>query len=284
MDREPQWLLDHASNAFSQWGEDGVIARILATLPERDRWCVEFGAGDGVALSNTRRLIAQDGCSAVMIEGDAGKYRALERNCADRDNVRTIRAFVGFSAEDGLDALLSDCGVPENFDFLSIDIDGNDYHVWQAIEKYRPKAVCVEFNPTVPPGVRFVQPADPGVNQGCSLLALDELARSKGYELVSVLFCNALFVDGGYFADFGISDNRPEVLQTDLSAVTWLFTGYDGTVHLAGSREMPWHGLRLDERRMQLLPRVLRHFPDRYSLWQKKLLGLLRRLRNLRLV
>ena len=59
MNAKPEWLLDYASNSYSQAGEDGVIAKILAMLPENDHWCVEFGASDGLVLSNVRRLIEE---------------------------------------------------------------------------------------------------------------------------------------------------------------------------------------------------------------------------------
>ena len=58
---------EHATNVHSQNGEDGVIAEILDRLPELDRWCVEFGAWDGVHLSNTRHLIESRDFGAVLI-------------------------------------------------------------------------------------------------------------------------------------------------------------------------------------------------------------------------
>lgn len=282
MSRQPHWLLDHASNTYSQSGEDGVIARILAQLPSTDGWCVEFGAWDGVHLSNVRKLIVESQYRAILIEGDAAKFPALCRNYAGHEQVQAVHAFVGFTADDGLDSILAGRGIPANFDFLSIDIDGNDYHVWAALQAYRPKVVCVEFNPTIPSEVDFVQAADPGVSHGASLRAMSELARTKGYQLVSVLSWNAFFVDEQYFAAFEIADNRPEVLRKDLSHITWIFTGYDGSVHLAGATKMLWHKVAMDARRVQLLPRVLRRFPDNYSRSQRLLFRILKRLRLLR--
>jgi hypothetical protein len=278
MNQRSDWLADHASDTYSQSGEDGVIAKILSLLPESDRWCVEFGAWDGIHLSNVRRLILEQGYRAVMIEGSETKYRSLVANYAGNASVHPVHGFVGFGAEDGLDAILSRYEIPKNFDFLSIDIDGNDYHVWNAIHEYRPKVVCVEFNPTVPTEVEFVQAADPRVSQGSSLLSLVELARAKQYELVCVLHVNAFFVDSKYFPRFDIADNGPHALRRDLSAVTWLFSGYDGTVHLAGQRKLPWHGVVIEERKVQALPRPLRRFPDRYTPVHVALFRVLKRL------
>jgi hypothetical protein len=144
------------------------------------------------------------------------------------------------------------------------------------------EGVCVEFNPTIPTEVHFVQRPDPGVQQGASLLALTELGREKQYELVCVLSVNAFFVDRPYFARFGIEDNSPFRLRRDLSLVTWMFSGYDGTVHIAGSKKLPWHGIPIDEGALQALPRFLRRFPDAYSGPQRALLRALRKYKSLR--
>ena len=74
-----RWLSDFAGNVYSQEGEDGVIEKALGLLPSRTRWCVEFGAWDGKYLSNTFRLVEQEGYKVVLIEGDTKKYRALCR-------------------------------------------------------------------------------------------------------------------------------------------------------------------------------------------------------------
>jgi hypothetical protein len=279
MNKEPQWLLDYSSDTYSQSGEDGVIAKILSLLPETDGWCVEFGAWDGIHLSNVRKLILEKGYRAVLIEGDKKKSQSLKKNYADNSKVETVNAFVGFDADTGLDRILSSYSISKSFDFLSIDVDGNDYHVWEAVKEYRPKVVCVEFNPTIPSEVHFVQTPDPRMNQGSSLLALNQLARAKGYQLVCVLPWNAFFVDEKYFATFDIADNRPLVMRKDHSVITWFFLGYDGTVHLAGAKYNPFHGITITERQMQILPRFLRYQNDYYSRLQKILFRLLKTLR-----
>jgi hypothetical protein len=265
MTREPAWLLDFARNTYSQTGEDGIIEKILQTLPKKDRWCVEFGAWDGMFLSNTRNLIENAGYSAVLIEGSKTKFSELQKNYSSKKNVITVNASVGFHENDSLDVILADLPVPCDLDLLSIDVDGNDYHIWKATSKYRPKTICIEFNPTIPTEVSFVQRADSSVNQGASLLSLVELGREKGYELVSVLPCNAFFVDSKYYPLFEIRDNRPETLRKDLSAITYLFSGYDGTICLRGKKHLPWHGLPLRESAIQHLPKLLRKYPDDYS-------------------
>lgn len=268
MSRTPTWLLEHARNVHSQTGEDGIIEKILELLPERDGWCVEFGAWDGLHLTNTRHLILDKGYSAVLIEADAVRYRQLQKNYADRAAVITKQGFVGFTAADGLDALCRDTPLPVGFDLLSVDIDGNDYHVWKAIVRYRPKVVVIEFNQTIATPVRFVQPADPALSQGSSLLSLVELGGEKGYELVCVAEHNAFFVRKEHYPLFELPTNAPEVLRTSTKDVTYLFSGYDGTVFLRGGGRLPWHKLHLPASRFQLLPAYLRRFPDNYSPFQ----------------
>ena len=279
--KKPEWLLDYAANTHSQSGEDGIIDKILSMLPERNQWCVEFGAWDGKYMCNTLALIER-GYHAVMIEGNNGKYKELKSNHAGNEKVIPVNAFVGFDVEDGLDSILSKYPVPADFDFLSIDIDGNDYHTWKAVEKYRPKLVCIEFNPTIPSEVSFIQDADPDVSQGCSLLAMTELARTKGYELVCVIPFNAFFVDKIYYPLFGITDNSPHKLRRDTSDVTWIFTLFEGTMQLAGSRVLPWHGIYMNERKLQTVPKFIRKFPGHYNPLQRLALSLLKRVGWLR--
>jgi hypothetical protein len=257
----PTWLLEYRLNIYSETGEDGIIKKILEILPSKDKWCVEFGAWDGQDASNTRNLIINEGYSAVLIEGDKAKFAELQKNYAQKKNVITINQFVGFKNQDNLDCILKTTSIPFDFDFICIDIDGNDYHVWKAMAKYQPKLVCIEFNPTIPTEIRFVQPADPAINQGSSLLSLAELGKEKGYELASVLPYNAFFVKSEYYPLFGIDDNSPKALRTDLDSITYLFSGYDGKIFLRGNLRLPWHDIELKESKVQHVPKFLRKYP-----------------------
>ena len=265
MSKTSTWLLEHKRDVYSQAGEDGIIEKILETIPENDKWCVEFGAWDGLFLTNTRHLIESKAYSAVLIEADKKKFGDLQRNYSHRSNVIVINKFIGFREDDNLDRILSAAPVPYDFDLLSIDIDGNDYHVWKAISKYKPKIIVIEFNPTIPTPVRFIQSANPSVNHGASLLSLVELGKEKGYELVSVLSFNAFFVRNEYYPLFQIESNSPEVLRTNLNLITYLFSGYDGRIFLRGNCTLPWHGVALKESKVQHIPRFLQKYPDNYT-------------------
>lgn len=278
--KSPAWLAEHRRNVFSQNGEDGVLEKILEHLQPQERtgWCVEFGAWDGARWSNTRNLIEHAGYSAVLIEGDPQRFEALKARYAGNGRVVPRRAFVGFGDRDNLDEVLKDTPVPKDFDLLSVDIDGNDYHVWAATSAYRPKVVCIEFNPTIPPQVDFVQPADPALNQGSSLRALARLAQAKGYELASATSVNAFFVRRECFERLGIEGNTVEALMTDTSHVSWIFSGMDGSVFLRGSCRHPWHGVPL---RAKQLPFFLRGFPGSFGPIRRALLKAYRALRSL---
>ena len=264
-DRSPTWPLDHARDQFSQSGEDGVAEAILAELPDRNNWVVEFGAWDGLHLSNSRHFITSQQFSAVLIEGTSERFADLQALYADRPDVHTLNVFVRTSGADTLDQILATTPLPKDFDYLSIDIDGNDYHVWRSLQAFRPKLVCIEFNPTVPSDVDFVQPDDFSVKHGAGLLPLVELGREKGYELVAAMAANALFVPRELFSALGITDNSIATLRRDTSYVTHLFSGYDGTVFVQGNRELPWHVMPMRLSGRQHLPGFLRKFPLDYG-------------------
>lgn len=281
--RSNRWLSEHARNVCSQNGEDGILEKVLERIGERDRWCVEFGAWDGVALSNTAALIDGQGYGAVLIEADPKKFHDLLARRGSDPKVVPVRAFVGYEGENRLDALLAReaPALPLDFDLLSIDIDGNDYHVWEAVVRYQPKVVVIEYNPSIPKQVDFVQPRDPRLSQGSSLRAIAALAKRKGYELVAVTATNGIFVERRYFDRFEITDNSLEQLWPDEPFVSYLFTGYDGTVFLRGNGTMPWHGLPILEASLQQLPRLLRKYPGSYTRLEAHAARLYGRLRRL---
>lgn len=277
----PAWLLDRVANVYSQTGEDGVLAAVFEIIPpEPNPWCVEFGAWDGVHLSNTRNLVETRGFTPVLIEADKTRFRDLKATYRDKPEACLINAMVGFGPEDNLDCLLADTAIPYDFELLSIDIDGNDYHVWKAMTRYRPKVVIIEYNPTIPTPVRFVQQANPRRNQGCSLLSLVELGREKGYELVCALTMNAVFVRQEDYPAFGLTTNEPEALRLEQPLVTWVFSGYDGRIFIEGHRWLPWHKLELRETDFQVVPRRLRQQHTFYSPTQRLLFRMFRWLRE----
>jgi hypothetical protein len=105
LQEESRWLIKHASNVTSQFGEDGIIGKALELLPERNRWCIEFGAWDGKKYSNTYNLITAHGYRGVLIEADPVRFRDLQCTHDAQKNI-LINAAVGFTERDSLETLL----------------------------------------------------------------------------------------------------------------------------------------------------------------------------------
>ncbi len=276
------WFLPFLRDVHSQCGEDGVLERLFEMLGCSTGWAVECGAADGVWFSNTRNLIAHKGWSGVLIECDAQLYARLQENYRHRPDVHCVRQRVTTqgSGGDTIDAILQRTPIPEEFELLSIDVDGNDYHVWNSLAAYRPRVVVIEFNPTIPSEVSFVQIDDANLNQGSSLRALVEVGQRKGYELLAATSWNAIFVVEKDWNRLGIEDESLESLRHDTSQVTHIFFGYDGTAFLDGAKRLLWHEAPIRESDVQVLPAVLRRYPPRYSGWRRWLFRLWRRWTN----
>ncbi|KAA1425591.1 FkbM family methyltransferase [Nocardioides antri] len=264
--RKPEscYLQDARRDVTSQFGEDGIIEKIFEIVPPANRWCVEYGAWDGVYLSNTYHLVHDLGWNGVLIEGDPAKFAELETNCAGLANAHPVQAVVGFdNGVDALDDVLAGTDCPHAPDLASIDVDGADYFLWQSMKAYRPRVVVIEFNPTVPNDVVFVQDRDLAVHQGASLAAMVELGKRKRYELVAVTNCNAFFVDEPLFPAFGIEDNSIDAMRANVTGR--IFHGYDGTIYTK-MRPLQWVG-RGDTRPpidvFQLLPPEERNWHDK---------------------
>lgn len=142
-------------NIHSQNGEDGIIAEILNNLKlstKKNLWCVEFGAWDGIYLSNTFALV-ENGWNALYIEGEPERYQDLLKTKQKFPKIFPVEAFVArYSGEkNSLDNILAKSSIPKDFEVLSIDIDSYDCDVWESLTNYEPKIVIIEINSSVPP-------------------------------------------------------------------------------------------------------------------------------------
>lgn len=237
---ESCWLLKHAKKEYSQNGEDGILEKLWEVIGAENKWCVEFGAWDGVHLSNTCHFIRQHGWSGVLIEGNEAKFAEIKQNFPGRDDVHPVCTTIGFiPGKNTIDDALAPLPIPKDFDFISIDIDGNDYHIWKSIETYRPRVVCIEFNPAVPNDVVFIQDRNMKIHQGASLAALIELGKEKGYELAAVTNCNGIFVLAELFPKLGIADNSIDAMRKNVTGR--IFGTYDGTIY-NHTRPLNWAG------------------------------------------
>lgn len=185
---------------YSQRGEDGILAEIFRRIGGGHRYFVEFGAGGG--QQNNTMLLLTAGWKGAWIEGDPSFARAIRRRFRpwiESGQLALERAIV---STENVEELFTKLGVPTEFGLLSIDVDGNDYWLWRAIERWRPKVVVIEYNAVFPPPVRWVMKHQPefgwrGTSYfGASLESLEHLGNEKGYCLVGCTFSgvNAFFV------------------------------------------------------------------------------------------
>lgn len=267
-------LIRYAKSITSQVGEDGVIAHILERLEIASGWCVEFGAWDGKYNANTWDLVHNRGWKAVYIEANETAFSMLRANSSALPDVYCINEFIEIKGPKSLDALLSQTPIPKDFDFLVIDIDSNDWHIWKSLQVYRPKVVMIEFSEFCPPEIFYVKDPDAPGPSSASLSAVCELGKQKGYNLVAVVGGNAIFVLDEYSNRFEIHDNSPKGMFKSF-ANTRLFQSYDGTLFLAGNRELIWRHQRdrdglikrihVSDADIQVLPEGLRVFQPRLS-------------------
>jgi hypothetical protein len=267
-------LVRYAKVVTSQDGEDGVIGEIMRRLDISKGWCVEFGAYDGKTDANVWNLIHNHGWKGVLIEPFDKAYKTLLETYAGVPDIHFFNEGVGWEGDSRLDAIFARTPLPIDFDFMVVDIDGNDFYVWRACTVYRPKVVMIEFNPFIAPDIHFVKAAELDERASSSLRAVYELAKSKDYEMVAVVGGNAIFVRKEYFPLFEVADNRPASMFKERWE-TKIFQGYDGTLMLAGNRNLVWkHQLdrngkmghvQMADEDIQVLPIGLRVFRPRLS-------------------
>lgn len=264
------WLPSNLENVFSQFGEDSILKAIFDRIPANhsgSRTCVEFGAWDGLHFSNTANLIRNEGWKGLYIESDTQRFLQLTKNF-ETTNTTCINARVDFEGNSTLDQILSGLNTPLEIDLISIDIDGCDYWVLESIEKYLPKVFVVEFNPTIPNSVEYIQPRNLKISHGSSLKAICLLAKQKGYELVATTLCNAFLVQTKFATSFLVDGKEiDDFYQPLYSNSVW--TAYDGIVMLEKDLQMPWQNLRVSQEKIQVLPKLLRKFPDTYNALEK---------------
>lgn len=195
----------YARDIFSQNGEDGIVEELLRRLDISSGYVCEFGAQDGVYLSNTFNLI-QKGFKGVFIEGDKDKFQDLLKTCKNYPNIIPINAYVDYEGENTLDNLLQKTDIPVDFELLSIDIDSFDYHVWRSLKLYRPKIVIIEINSGISTN-NEEHIHTPDKYQGTAFRPTFNLGIEKGYKFVCHTG-NMIFVRNDLFDKLNIQYNH----------------------------------------------------------------------------
>jgi len=197
----------YSKNVYSQNGEDGIIEELLKRLEISNGWVCEFGAWDGIHLSNTFNLV-EKGFNAVFIEGDSDKYKDLLNTVEKHKNIIPLNAFVDHNdTEKSLDNLLKQTNIPIDFDVLSIDIDSYDYQVWKSLKIYKPKIVIIEINSSVNTNNgHYIH--DSKNYQGTGFKPMFNLGTQKGYSFV-LHTGNMFFIRNDLLNKLNIHYNNP---------------------------------------------------------------------------
>jgi hypothetical protein len=178
---------------FSQFGEDGILQYLVReTRLPRALWTfVEFGV-ESYQEANTRFLLLNDGWRGLVMDGSPSNIAKIKQSPSYwRHDLNAVAAFVD---ADNINRLISEGGYRGEVGILSVDIDGNDYWVWERIDVVNPIIVVAEYNSVFGPRRAVTIPYDPRFVRGdahyshlywgCSLKALELLGKRKGYVLV----------------------------------------------------------------------------------------------------
>jgi hypothetical protein len=202
-------LADVEFRSYSQNGEDGILLYLFSLLGTTNRRVVEICAGDGFEC-NAANLIVNHGWQALLVDGDTVQVsngRQFYASCRNTWVSPPIFIQEWITAEN-VEATVARQGFGGSIDLLSLDLDGNDYWIWKALDCVVPRVVVIEFNAACGPERSLTvayQPdfrldfSKPPYCCGASLPALVKLGREKGYRLVGidVRGINAFFVRNG---------------------------------------------------------------------------------------
>ncbi len=199
-------LADAEFSVFSQWGEDGILSWLVDIVQPKAKKFVEFGVED-YRESNTRYLLMTRYWSGLVMDGsDENLAAILQDNISYKYDLKSVRSFI---TRENISEILSSNGMGDHLGILSVDIDGVDYWVLEAIQNSA-DIVVVEYNAMFPDAAVTV-PYDPafvrlqkhwsGLYCGASLPAFQHLLEKRGYKLVGTnkAGTNAFFVATAHF-------------------------------------------------------------------------------------
>ena len=207
-------MCEYEYQVYSQWGEDGLIQHLIRNVVIEHPIFIEFGV-ENYTESNTRFLLINNNWSGLVIDGEDRNIQYIKNDPIYwRHNLKAQCAFI---TAENINALLGANGLDRDIGLLSIDIDGNDYWVWDAITVVSPRIVIVEYNARFGPHRAVSVPYDPAFSRteahysriyyGASLAALVSLGSRKGYDFVG---CNS----AGNNAFWVRRDVRPSFIRT----------------------------------------------------------------------
>ncbi len=202
---EPKRLLRHSFQVCSQNGEDGILQEIFRRIGTTNRTFFESGVGDG-SENNTAFLLSL-GWTGFWVDASPRCLQKVEKAGLGGQRLRHRQAMLN---RENVVQVLTDMGVPRDLDLLSLDIDQNTYHVWEALgAEFKPRVLVVEYNGVLPAEIDWKVQYDAervwdgSHNFGASLKAFENLCRKQNYSLVGCdpFGCNAFFVRNDLLGD-----------------------------------------------------------------------------------
>jgi hypothetical protein len=166
-------MIEFGYSIYSQYGEDGIIQHLIKELMLSNKQCCEFGMS-GTINSNTYNLVENYGWSGIFIEKN-------QKNISNIKKGVVLNKMIEVSGINSLDNILSETNIDREFDILSIDVDGNDYHIWNSLKQYEPTIVIIEFNPFINPTKDYIYN---GSVFSSSFKSMIDLAKVKKYSLL----------------------------------------------------------------------------------------------------
>ncbi len=206
---------------FSQFEEDGLILYLFTLLKFTKKTFVEFGADDGIN-SNSANLHFHHDFTGIFIDGNSkalerGRYFYKKHGNSKVKNPVFVEAMI---TAENINELISKGGLNGEIGLLSVDIDGNDYWVWKAIDVIQPQVVVIETHNEfgmndiiVPYDPEYFYPGKHPDYHGASPVAMTKLAKTKGYRLVG---SNDLGFNFVYMREDLLTDSVPTVSVASL--------------------------------------------------------------------
>lgn len=198
---------DAGFRVFSQYEEDGKLLYIFSIIGMQNKTFVEIGSDDGIN-SNCANLALNFGYYGLFLDGNPKAIKRGQKFYSKYPHpwMYSPKFTCAKVTAENINQLVSNAGLKGDIDLLSIDIDGNDYWIWKALEQVSPNVVIIEThvefgmrNIVVPYDPNYVYPGKHPVYHGASPIAMVNLAKSKGYRLVGAneLGFNFIFVKNG---------------------------------------------------------------------------------------
>ena len=194
-------IQDYEFKVTSQTGEDGIIQFLINKIPIKNKIFIEFGV-ENYTEANTRFLLQNDNWSGLIIDGNPNHMNSVKNSTLGwKYDLKTVACFI---TKDNINDIIKNAGIEGEIGILSVDIDGNDYWVLDAIDCVNPQILIVEYNSMFGPTAKITVPYDENfvrrekhysnLYYGASISALTELANKKGFSLLgSNKFGNNLF-------------------------------------------------------------------------------------------